>query len=423
MRKGNVVNVRGFARACLAVATGLVFVIAASPAVAGPDSPAPEESGNAAKPAITAPEDGAEIENGEKVTITARVPDSAHGVLTLDEPSPGEPREIATGGGKLSYELALSCPEGADECTPARNGHYTLTLAVDGDDAADQVEFTVRVPPAPPTGVEASPVDPRRVRLTWDRGEEPDLTSYEILRTDDGSEPDPNQVSAEACDKEQCTTTVTLPEDSAGTRVSLAVRARRLVTPGSTDTVTSPASETVTVEMPGQDPSPSPTDTGGNEPPGSTPPPGESRQPTHSGDPGSGDSDGNAPLPGSPAGGSGTSPGLPAPQPLPSPGGSIGVKLPDLAPASNQSPRPTSTRSPVVAPAVTAEGRTGHPRASAPRPLLGQWSRLHGFAFGLALVVIFAHLCVRGFGLRTARQGTQHAQDTRVPKHRRRRRS
>lgn len=143
--------------------------------------------------------------------------------------------------------------------TPVANGTWVLSLSGDGADAA--TSFTLRIPPATPRGVSASPASDTSASVTWAANTEPDLVSYAVL--DSRGQPLIADVSPRtACSGGSCAVTVTYPSSAAAGSHQIEITASRSAGPGTNQTLASPPSAPVAVTLsgpPGSTPSPSPT--------------------------------------------------------------------------------------------------------------------------------------------------------------------
>lgn len=223
------------------VLAGLVITMTATPA--------------AASSAITSPSPDAVITEKSNVRIAAQVDGLLEtGKLQLRGPTDDGFTTVDRGHGSLSHRLRL------DGATPAHNGVYNVRLRGDVlgvlPGARGKRSFTVRVPPRQPTGLEAKARSDRKVRLQWDRGPEPDLSSYDVRSSSGGALRDGMSVD-EICGRSLCSTTVTLPAGAQG-EVDVTVRAHRRAGPDKPKTVASGRSEAATVRL-ASSPSPSPS--------------------------------------------------------------------------------------------------------------------------------------------------------------------
>ena len=209
--------------------------------------------------AITAPGNGAVFATHTTITIRAAYDRSTdENRLTLTSPggsavlvasSPAEAFE----GGTLSYALDTGCwthPSCSGD-RPAPNGTWTLQQS---GGATSSSTFVVRIPPRPPTNVKATARSPREVAINWTRGNEPDLTSFDVY---EGDVAVVKGMSPSACQDATCSAVVSYPQDRPGSH-SFVVRASRTSAPGSADTLTSASSASASATVPEPDPSPVP---------------------------------------------------------------------------------------------------------------------------------------------------------------------
>jgi hypothetical protein len=162
-------------------------------------------------------------------------------------------------GSTLSYEFSTGS---------LRNGAYSAVLTeqvlVLPWRTAASATITLRVPPAPPSGVGARLVSGRTVRVTWAKGAEPDLTSYDVVSTAGAGASGLGVGSV--CGGGGCAATLTVPA-AAGPSVGFAVVAHR--SDGAGGTLASSASPAAYVGMPAAGGSGSGTGSGGGGGPGS----------------------------------------------------------------------------------------------------------------------------------------------------------
>lgn len=159
--------------------TGMLLVAAASPASA-------EISGIG---------DDATVDKAGTLNIRANFDGSANGEenrLGLVEPGrtpvtvDSVPFELLRGG-SLAYDFNTQCwvPSAPDSpCTspkPARNGTWIVEQF---GGARDTVRFRLRIPPAAPAEVKADSASLQEMRVTWRRGAEPDLTTFDVFEGD-----------------------------------------------------------------------------------------------------------------------------------------------------------------------------------------------------------------------------------------------
>lgn len=254
--------------------TGLVLVATAPAASAAP----------------TAPGNGTVFTSYSSFTISADYGRStSENRLTLTSPS-GSTTTIATapaglGGGTLSWTMDTGCFSSNGGCVPAPNGTWTVTQSGGGTGTST---FVTRIAPKAPQSVTASEVSPREARVSWRKGDEPDLTGWQVVEGDtvvkDG-------IGRSACEGSTCSAVITYAVDGSGAH-TYAVRALRSTAPGSSTTIESPLSSSASVDLSAPAPSPEPTsggstgggaDDGGSTDPGTTPTDGSSGDPSGGG--------------------------------------------------------------------------------------------------------------------------------------------
>lgn len=240
----------------------------------------------AAGAAPTAPGNGTVFTSYSSFTISASYGSStSENRLTLTSPSgttttiDTEPASLS--GGTLEYTMDTGCWGG--DCAPAPNGTWTVTQTGGGTGSST---FVTRIAPRAPQSVAAAALSPREARVSWRKGDEPDLTGWQVVEGDtvvkDG-------VGRSACEGSTCSAVITYAVDGSGAH-TYAVRALRSTAPGSSTTLESPLSAPASVTLSAAAPSPEPTTAGGTGDSGSA------------GDGGSGDGDpGSAPTDGSSA--------------------------------------------------------------------------------------------------------------------------
>lgn len=279
--------------------TGLALVATAPAAVAAP----------------TAPGNGTVFTSYSSFTISADYGRStSENRLTLTSPS-GAATTIDTapaglGSGTLSWTMDTGCfSSSSGGCVPAPNGTWTVTQSGGGTGTST---FVTRIAPKAPQSVTASEVSPREARVSWRKGDEPDLTGWQVVEGDtvvkDG-------IGRSACEGSTCSAVVTYAVD--GGSHTYAVRALRSTAPGSSTTIESPLSSPASVNLSAPAPSPQPTsggstgggtDDGGSTDPGTTPTDGSSGDPSGDGSTGGsgGSGDGGTGSTGGSGGGTGS---------------------------------------------------------------------------------------------------------------------
>ncbi|WP_157248744.1 hypothetical protein [Nonomuraea typhae] len=167
---------------------------------------------------ITSPSDG-QVITGGSVSISARTR-LAQLSMGLYVEGPSTPRQKVAGGG------ASQTLSGTFDAGDAPNGTFTVTLK--GEITGTTYEtrtFKLRRPAAPPSGVDANLQGAGKVVVTWSRGSEPDLQTYEVATTQSGTV---GRMSVdEACGGGTCRATLSVPPKAAGQRVGFTVKAVR----------------------------------------------------------------------------------------------------------------------------------------------------------------------------------------------------
>ena len=209
-----VTSIRRFGALAVPFAVGLV--------VLGPGAAA-----QAARSGITSPGGNAVITSGSTTTVRAHLDLLGTGTLYVRGPSTGGDRKIGGGVGPTDISGSVNI---------SRNGAYVATLKDLLGGTVDQRTFYVRVPPARPSGVDAS-VSEHKLVVRWDRGHESDLTGYDVFAA--GARQRQGSLGA-LCAGDVCSTALSLP--ASGGRVEIGVRARR--SNGTGGTVTSGLSTT-----------------------------------------------------------------------------------------------------------------------------------------------------------------------------------
>ncbi|WP_157995817.1 hypothetical protein [Thermomonospora amylolytica] len=192
-------------------------------------------SANAIWGRVTAPADGTVITSGTQVTARAEY-SGLNMQLRVTVPGAGD--QFLTSGG---WSGTLSAPIGIGV-----NGRYTVRL-VGGitKHPYDTSTFTVRIPPAAPSGVSAS-ASGNTLTVTWNLGLEDDLTGYKV---DAGSHGSKSGSTGAFCSGTVCSHKFTLASGSTG---SATVSVRAVRSNGTGGTITSgPSSRTVQLAGPG----------------------------------------------------------------------------------------------------------------------------------------------------------------------------
>ncbi|HEX6471442.1 MAG TPA: hypothetical protein VF069_20240 [Streptosporangiaceae bacterium] len=189
----------------------------AAPLAVGITAFTPVAAAQAAGSGIKSPADNAVITDGATTTVTAHLALLATGDLYVRGPGSAD-RKIAGGIGPRDISGSVSI---------SRNGAYVATLkGLLG--TIDQQTFYVRIPPARPAGVDAG-VSARKLVVRWDRGNEPDLTGYDVFL---GGTEVRHGTPGGLCAGEVCSTSLSLP--GSGGHTSVGVRARRSTGTGGT---------------------------------------------------------------------------------------------------------------------------------------------------------------------------------------------
>ncbi|MFI6389007.1 hypothetical protein [Nonomuraea sp. NPDC050540] len=167
---------------------------------------------------ITSPSDG-QVVSGGSVPVSARTR-LAQLSMALYVEGPSTPRQkVASGGANQTLS-------GTFDAGDVPNGTFTVTLR--GEISGSTYEtstFKLRRAAAAPSGVDATLRGADKVVVTWSKGREPDLQSYEVATTQSGIV---GRMSAdEACGGGTCKATLSVPPKAAGQRVGFTVKAYR----------------------------------------------------------------------------------------------------------------------------------------------------------------------------------------------------
>lgn len=167
---------------------------------------------------ITSPSDG-QVVTGSSVTVSAQT-----GLMQLKMglyvEGPSTPSRRIAGGG------ANQTISGTFDARSAPNGTFTVTLKGDitGARYAGST-FKLRRPPEPPGIVNARLEGTTKIEVTWSKGSEPDLQSYEVATSQSGVV---GRLSADnACSGSACKAVLAVPAKAAGRRVGITVKAFR----------------------------------------------------------------------------------------------------------------------------------------------------------------------------------------------------
>ncbi|GAA0362828.1 hypothetical protein GCM10009530_10580 [Microbispora corallina] len=200
---------------------------------------------SAADGEILSPADGQTIRTPGPVAISAKT-DWYQVSMALYVEGPSVSRQkIGSGGANQTISGSFDPGE-------APNGTFTVTLYGEITNKTYKTStFVLSRPPQTPSGVEARLKNASTVVVTWAKGAEPDLRSYEISSRKTGAS---GSVSAdEACSGSTCQASVAVPAKAAGQKVDLAVRAFR--SDGQGGVIGSPGAATASVSIPAPKPS------------------------------------------------------------------------------------------------------------------------------------------------------------------------
>ncbi|MEV5499154.1 hypothetical protein AB0M50_27500 [Nonomuraea fuscirosea] len=167
---------------------------------------------------ITSPSDG-QVVSSSSVTVSART-DLMQLTVGLYVEGPSTPsQKVAAGGANQTIS-------GTFEAGDAPNGSFTVILKgeLTGTRYASST-FKLRRPAAAPGNVHASKQGTEKVAVTWSKGSEPDLQSYEVSSTQSGVV---GRLPADsACSGSSCKAVLAVPAKAAGQRVGFTVKAFR----------------------------------------------------------------------------------------------------------------------------------------------------------------------------------------------------
>jgi hypothetical protein len=220
----------------------------------------------AAGAAVTSPGNGTVFTSYSSFRISASYPASGSS-HRLELASPGGPSvTVATApadrldGGTMSYDLDTGCwTYPSPSCSGRRlapNGTWTVTQS---GGASGSSTFVTRIRPEAPTGVSASAISSREVRVSWRAGDEPDLTGWSVL---EGDQVVRDGIGRSACDGSACSSVISYATEGTGDH-SYAVVAHRSVAPGSSSTLESPPSQTASARLEAPPPPPEEPPAGG----------------------------------------------------------------------------------------------------------------------------------------------------------------
>ncbi|MEV6150772.1 hypothetical protein AB0L53_10575 [Nonomuraea sp. NPDC052129] len=167
---------------------------------------------------ITSPSDG-------QVVTSGSVPISAHtGLMQLNMgvyvEGPSTTRQKVAGGG------ANQTISGTFDAGSAPNGTFNVVLKgeITGSTYATST-FKLRRPAAAPDNVAAALQGAEKIVVTWSKGSEPDLQSYEVATSQSGIV---GRLPADsACSGSSCKAVLAVPTKAAGQRVGFTVKAFR----------------------------------------------------------------------------------------------------------------------------------------------------------------------------------------------------
>lgn len=209
------------------------------------------------------------IKSAQSVTIAATanntcrpntlLPSKRTVTLTLTGPNGPNPQTetLDTVKKNCNKDVSLSSSVHA----PSRNGSYTATVQNGDDSNTASATLDVLIPPARTQGVGVSTTG-TIAKFTWTANSEPDVTSYQIMRSN-GSVADTVDAGDACGGGSSCAKSVDFGHSAAGTSETFAVRAVRCGLSCS-DNVDGPQSSSVTAHFGGgggHSPSPTPTPT------------------------------------------------------------------------------------------------------------------------------------------------------------------
>lgn len=218
--EGSVVTVVGRMTAATVVVAGSIVLggtahaaVAARQAAPGQLSVREAESGQ-----ITSPSDGQVITSGS-VSISAHTGMMQLSMgLYVEGPSTSK-QKIASGGANQTLS-------GTFDAGSAPNGTFTVTLKgeISGSTYATST-FKLKRPATTPSGVNAELQGKDKIVVTWSKGSEPDLQSYEVSTTQSGIV---GRLGADsACSGASCKATLAVPAKAEGQKVGFTVKAYR----------------------------------------------------------------------------------------------------------------------------------------------------------------------------------------------------
>jgi hypothetical protein len=188
-------------------AIALVAPLAAGLAVLGPATPAFAIAGT-----VDTPADGAVFTSGSSVTATGTFT-GADMELRASTPNSGD---ILLDKGSLAGEFSGTIPLSV-------NGSYKVYIkGAITETVYDTNTFTVKIPPATPSGLSAK-ASGNKISVSWNRGSESDLSGYTVTAGKAGSKSGSDD---SLCSGSNCSTTLSLPSGTSGS-VPITVRAKR----------------------------------------------------------------------------------------------------------------------------------------------------------------------------------------------------
>ncbi|WP_055479002.1 Rv3654c family TadE-like protein [Sphaerimonospora mesophila] len=198
---------------------------------------------------ILSPADGEVISSTGPVTVSAKT-DWYQVKMALYVEGPSVPRQkIGSAGGNQTIT-------GSFDPGNAPNGAFTVTLAGEITKKTYTTStFTLSRPPEAPSGVDVRLKDESTVVVRWARGNEPDLTSYEVTSKEAGRTASVDV--AAACEGSFCQASLPLSGRTVGRNVDVSVRAFR--SDGRGGTIRSSLSGTAFVGVPPAKPTPPPS--------------------------------------------------------------------------------------------------------------------------------------------------------------------
>ncbi len=199
---------------------------------------------------ILTPGDGEVLTSSRPVTVSAKT-DWYQVSMSLYVESPsGSRQKIASGGANQTIS-------GSFDPGDAPNGTFTVSLFGEVTHKTYATStFVLSRPPEAPSGVRAELEGLSTIRVSWAKGAEPDLQSYEITSVKAGKS---GSVSVDsACSGSTCQASLALPAGLGGQKVDVSVRAFRSDGAGGTVGSERSAAPDVSVPAPKASPSPSP---------------------------------------------------------------------------------------------------------------------------------------------------------------------